>query len=136
MSKSRRATMIVLAAMFVIVVVPHAREDFYYGDLQRFGIGLNLALIAFAASMAAVLTGMVLVWRGSTAGATALAIVGAIWAIGAIVVHGHDVLFAGPGYRHGLISRLLEAAIVVLGVLLAFLGMTTGSSARRQKVAK
>jgi hypothetical protein len=47
---------------------------------------------------------------------------GVIWCVGAIVVHGHDMIFAGPQYRHGLISRLLELLVIALGAASATIG--------------
>ena len=44
-----------------------------------------------------------------------LGITGAVWSIGALVVHGKDLLLAGPEYRHGPISKVLEIAIIILG---------------------
>jgi hypothetical protein len=66
---------------------------------------------------------MLLVARGSSRGALLLALVGVVWCLGALIVHGHDLLYAGPNYRHGLISRMLELSIIVLGALLAVLGV-------------
>jgi hypothetical protein len=115
--------LILLAVALMFVSFPHALEDFHYGDLARFGITLPIGIVALSTSYAALVIGMLLVARGSSRGALLLALVGVVWCLGALIVHGHDLLYAGPNYRHGLISRMLELSIIVLGALLAVLGV-------------
>jgi hypothetical protein len=99
----------------MIVSFPHALEDFRYGDLTRIGIPLPLEIALLIVAYALQLTGITLTARAVRFGPALLGIMGAVWCVGAIVVHGHDLLFAGPDYRSGLISKLLEALIIILG---------------------
>lgn len=123
-----RNLLIALSLALMLVTFPHALEDFSYRDLARFGVSLQLSISLLAITYALLLLGVALVARGSSRGALLLAAIGAIWCIGATTVHGHDMLFGGPHYRHGAISQVLEALIIALGALLALLGVRAGSS--------
>ena len=107
----------------MIVTFPHALEDFHYGDLARLGIPLSAEIGLLIAAYAAQLLGISLTARVTRAGPLILGVMGAIWCTGAVVVHGHDLLFAGADYRHGLISKLLELLIIVLGALIAIVAL-------------
>jgi hypothetical protein len=125
-----RLLLITLAIAFIAAIVPHALEDFYYGALVHLGVSTaaGVAILVFGVGLA--ITGAALVFSGRPSGGWLLAVVGAIWSFGAIVIHGHDLLFAGPHYRHGLISRSLELVIILCGAALAVFG---GRFARRAK---
>jgi len=117
-----RTWLIALTVALMIVTVPHVLEDFHYGDLQRIGIPLPASAVLLLIAYALQTAGIVLIARGRRAGAWLLALMGAVWCVGAVVIHGHDLLFAGPEYRHGLISKALEALIIALGASVAWQG--------------
>jgi hypothetical protein len=110
-----RIALVLTALAFASVVLPHALEDFAYGQLEDLGIAQPWGVAILAGSLTLVACGIVLVIRGIRLGAWILGVVGGIWCVGAIVIHGHDLLFAGSAYRHGLVSRALEGLIIVLG---------------------
>jgi hypothetical protein len=120
--KSRFDVSIGLALALILVSFPHALEDFHYGALQRFGIGFSLGLVVLSIVYSLMIAGIMMSARGNARGVLLLGLLGAIWCAGALIVHGHDMLFAGPEYRHGAISKLLEFFIVILGASLAVVG--------------
>jgi hypothetical protein len=113
-----RALLIVLSLAFVAVIVPHALEDFFYGEFTRLGVSQVLPRVILPATTVLTIYGALLVFFNRTPGGLLLSIIGLIWFLGDILIHGHDFLFAGPEYRHGFISRLLEALILVFGASL------------------
>jgi hypothetical protein len=118
----RGLLLLALAIAFVAAIVPHALEDFYYGALVHLGVSTSVGVAILAFSVALTSTGAALVFSRRPLGGWLLAVVGAIWSLGAILIHGHDLLFAGPHYRHGLVSRLLELLIILFGAALAGFG--------------
>ena len=117
-----------MTVALMIVSVPHVLEDFHYGDL----LGMN-APVAFAVAVVLIayalqILGIVLIARGTLAGAWLLGAEGAIWCIGALLVHGHDIIFAGGDYRSGLISKVLEVLIICLGAAAAWLAIQYGAN--------
>lgn len=117
-----RGLLIISTFVLIMVTLPHALEDFQYRELARFGISTALGVVALALMYGAQLLGISLVVRGRSGGALVLALVGAIWCLGDIVIHGHEMLFAGPEYRHAAISKALELFIMVLGGSIAWIG--------------
>jgi len=115
---SRAALSIVLALLLAAVTIPHAVEDFRFGEFARFGVSTSAAAIALVVVYAAQLVGMILAMRGRSAGFWLMAAAGLVWCVGAIAVHGSEILAAGP-YRNGLQSKALIAAIIVLGAAVA-----------------
>lgn len=126
----------VLACLLTIVVIPHVREDFAYGDLLA--VNAPPALAAAGLLIAAVLhaSGLWGVVRRRPWGALMLAASGALWSLGVIVFHGHDLLFAGPHYRAGFISRFWEVGIIVVGAGLVVTGWQAWFAARRPSAAQ
>jgi len=118
-----RAWLIALTVALMIVSLPHALEDFHYGDLQRIGIPLPASVLALLLAYALQTTGITLTANGRRAGTWLLALMGAIWSVGAIVIHGHDLLFAGPEYRHGHVSKVLEALVILFGAAVTWVGL-------------
>ena len=103
----------------MLVSLPHALEDFQYGDLIRLGLGPTAGPVILAAMYAAHLGGIAWTARGSRIGLATLGLAGTIWCVGAIAIHGRDLLFAGLDYRHGLISKVLELLIIAFGAAAA-----------------
>lgn len=116
----------------MLVSLPHALEDFHYGDLLRLGMALPAAVAILATAYVLQLTGIALVARGHRSGPVLLGVMGAVWCAGALAIHGHDLLFAGPDYRHGFISKALEVLIIVLGAVCALLGALSLRHASRR----
>ena len=106
----------------MLVSLPHALEDFQYGDLARLGVNLPLGIAILVIMYSLQLGALRLILAGSSRAALLLAVTGAIWFIGAALIHGHDIIFAGSTYRHGTISKLLEVLIIVLGASVAVTG--------------
>jgi hypothetical protein len=117
----------------MIVSVPHVLEDFHYGDLLGFGAPQALAVVLLLAAYALQIVGIALTMRGLRAGPILLGITGAVWCIGALFVHGSDLLLAGPEYRHGPISKVLEIAIIILGAGVALESVVVARAFRRTK---
>ena len=111
----------------MLVSLPHAIEDFHYGDLMRLGVGTSLGVAILALMYAVQLAGIAWTAGGSRFGFAVLGLAGTIWCVGAIAIHGHDLLYAGPDYRHGFISKALEALIIVLGAVAAVLSLRTST---------
>ena len=116
--------LIAVTLLLILASLPHVFEDFHYRNLLGLDVSVRAAIAVLVLAYAFQLGGIVLVLRGDARGALLLAFMGAVWCVGAILVHGHDMLFAGANYRHGGISRALEAFIVSLGLIAAFLGVS------------
>jgi len=114
--------LIAVTLVLMGVSLPHALEDFHYGDLMRLGIDRPVGIALLCSAYALQIAGVVLILRSRRSGSVLLAVMGGVWCVGAAMIHGHDMLFAGPTYRHGMISRLLELCIVILGGLAAIIG--------------
>jgi hypothetical protein len=127
--------LVALACLLIVVVMPHVREDFAYGDLLA--VNAPPALAAAGLLIAAVLhaSGLWGAVRRRPWGALVLAASGALWSLGVIVFHGHDLLFAGPHYRAGFISRFWEVGIIVIGAGLVVTGWQAWSVSRRPGAA-
>jgi hypothetical protein len=121
--------------VLMLVLLPHALEDFHYGDLLRLGISLPVGIAIFVGAYALEITGIALTARGYRGGSELLGVMGAVWCIGAIAIHGHDLIFAGAEYRHGLISKLLEVAVIVLGAACAVLAVLSLRFANTRRAA-
>ena len=115
--------LIAATCLLVLVTLPHTIEDFHYGALLRFGItqpvGIAILVVMYSVQLGALRFSL----AGSSRGALLLACTGAIWCIGAVLIHGHEIIFAGAGYRHGTISKFLEVLIIVLGAVVAVTGI-------------
>ena len=118
-----RTALIVTTCVLILVSLPHAIEDFQYGALARFGITLQLGMVVLATMYLLQLASIVWLFADKPRGAVMLAVTGAVWCIGATVIHGHDLLFAGPEYRHGFMSRLLELLVIVFGAVVTVIGI-------------
>jgi hypothetical protein len=117
----------------MIISVPHVLEDFHYGDLLGFGAPPAVAAALLFAAYAPQIAGIALTMRGLRVGAVLLGITGAVWCVGAVFAHGHDLLFAGPEYRHGPISKVLEIAIIILSAAVALESVVVSRTLKRTK---
>jgi len=111
-----------LTIALVFISAPHAAEDFQYGEFGRAGIKTIVAGAILGALYALQAYGCVLAGRGDPTAAVVLGLAGAIWCVGAVLIHGSEVLAPGP-YREGWISKTLVVAIVLLGASLAGLAV-------------
>jgi len=106
----------------MLVALPHALEDFHYHDFDRLGIAPPASNALLAIAYLVQLVAIALLATGRRAGAVLAGLAGIVWLAGDAALHGHDFLFAGAGYRHGLVSKLLEGLILVLGAACAASG--------------
>ena len=113
----------------MLVALPHALEDFHYGDFTRVGIAPSTSHAILAAAYLVQLGGIALLAAGHRAGGLVAGLMGLIWLTGDVALHGHDFVFAGAAYRHGSVSRLLEALVFVLGAACAATGWRVWRSA-------
>ena len=90
---------------------------------MRFGVTAPTGIVILAIMYSVQLGALRFVLAGSSRAALVLACTGAIWCIGAALIHGHEIVFAGSGYRNGTISKLLEVSIIVLGAIVAVTGI-------------
>ena len=107
----------------MLISLPHTVEDFQYGALVRFGVTLPLGIAILIIMYSVQLVALRLILLGSSRAALVLACTGAIWCVGAALIHGHEIILADSGYRHGPISKLLEVLIIVLGAVVAITGI-------------
>ena len=114
--------LIVIAIALVIVTIPHVVEDFHYGNILGVHLAGPTAIAVLTLAYGLQIVGIALLWPARRAGATLLAVTGAAWCVGTLVVHGSELLFSGADYRHGLISKLLEVLIIAFGATSAWLG--------------
>lgn len=117
-----RKQLIWLTAALMLVTLPHALEDFHYGDFARLGIAPSTSRAILVLAYLAQLTGIALLAAGRRAGGIVAGLMGIVWLAGDVALHGHDFVFAGAEYRHGFISRLLEALVFLLGAACAATG--------------
>jgi hypothetical protein len=116
----------------MIVSVPHVLEDFHYGGLLGFGAPPAMAAALLLGAYALPIVGIALTMRGIRAGPALLGITGAVWCIGALLAHGSDLLLAGPEYRHGPISKVMEIAIIILSAGVALEGVVVARALSRR----
>jgi len=67
------------------------------------------------------LAGAFLAGRRQAVGLVCLMIAGLIWCMGALWLHGPEIIASGE-YRYGVISKALEIAIIALGAAIALCG--------------
>lgn len=125
---------ILLSLLLFFFTVPHTLEDFSLGEPAKAGI--SAPLLAFAVAGFFALQGLALFWTGreSRRGYALHAAVGLFWAVTAGAAQLPNILAPGA-YRHGAISVLYVAGIVIVGVLLALVSLRTLRSGRRKPQA-
>lgn len=114
----RAAIPVALSALLVAATIPHAVEDFTFGEFAHRGIPSPVAFVALVVIYAAQVAGCALALRGKSVGLWSLGLAGACWSAGAVAFHGAEIVASGP-YRHGLASKGFEVAIVALGAAVA-----------------
>lgn len=107
-----------LTLLLVAVTIPHAIEDLRFGEFEHHGVPASAALVALAIVYAVQCAGVMFSLRKSRAGLWALALSGALWCVGAVALHGSEIIASGP-YRCGYLSKGLEILIIVLGAAVA-----------------
>jgi hypothetical protein len=112
-ARPRIPAIVVLSILLAIVGTIHAAEDFQYREfawlrglqwLPAAGLGIVFGLQVFGAYAAG---------GGKRIGLVVLRLAGLTWCVGAIVVHGREIISHGE-YRHGLISKALEVAVIAV----------------------
>jgi hypothetical protein len=127
---SRPSPAVVLTVLLVAVTIPHAAEDFTFGEFASRGVPTPLAAVALVTVYALQALGIALAMRGSLAGFRLLAATGAVWCAGAIAFHGGEIL-ANGAYRYGAVSKGLEVAIIALGAATALSALVALAGRRR-----
>ena len=112
---------VILSVILVAICAPHAAEDFQFGAFARLGISPSLPAAALGVMFATQLAGAYLVGRRSPVGFALLIAVGAIWSVGALILHGPEIIASGA-YRNGVISKALEVGIILVGAAMVIAG--------------
>lgn len=130
--------LLILSTLSFMVTIPHVIEDFQYRVPESFGINPSIAGLLVGIGLAVQVGGIIGIVRGTKWGLIITLFVSAGWFMGAILDHLSDVLSTSP-YRHGFLSRSLEALIILdFGVILVLSGlglkkMTSRSVLRQTK---
>ncbi|MFQ5839108.1 MAG: hypothetical protein ACE5HK_00125 [Candidatus Methylomirabilales bacterium] len=130
MAVRRRAYgVLTVSIVSYLFTVPHAAEDFFYGEAAA--LGLSNAVLAGALAALYALQGIALVLSAHDRrrGHLLHVGVGLVWFIGAGLFHLPDV-FTSDQYRTGLLSRLLVLGLMGITGMLAMVGMRAASSTR------
>ncbi|GAC1443233.1 MAG: hypothetical protein NVSMB52_01330 [Chloroflexota bacterium] len=108
-----------LSLLTFLFTLPHSFEDFVYGVPGRFGLGVLVAGILLSLAFSIQVVGILLVSHQRPSGMVITCGIAFFWFVGAIMDHLHDVLFAWP-YRDGVVSKLMEVAVITsMGLLVA-----------------
>jgi hypothetical protein len=103
-----------LTVLLVAVSAPHVAEDFQFGEFAHLGVPAAIPAAALGLLYACQMLGAYFAGRNSRLGYVLLAVGGVVWCVGALVIHGHEIIGSGD-YRNGTISKALEVAIIFLG---------------------
>jgi hypothetical protein len=112
---------VILSVILIALCAPHAAEDFQFGAFARLGVTPALPAVALGVMFAAQVAGAYLVGCRSRVGFALLIAVGAIWSVGAAIVHGPEIVASGD-YRNGVISKALEVGIMLVGAAMVVVG--------------
>jgi len=124
--------LLILSVLSFMVTIPHAIEDFQYGVPESFGVNPSIAGLLVGIGLAVQVLGIIGVSQGTRWGLIITLVVAIGWVLGAILDHLPDILSSRP-YRHGVLSRSLEALIILdFGALfvLSGLGLKQGMKGR------
>lgn len=125
---------VLLSLLLFFFTVPHTLEDFALGEPAEAGISAPLLSFAVAGFLAVQGFALFLTGRGSSWGYALHAAAGVFWAVTAGAAQLPNILAPGA-YRHGAISVLYVAGIVIGGTLLALVSLWTWRSAKRDAPA-
>jgi hypothetical protein len=123
-----------IAIVLVVVSLPHAIEDFAFGEPARVGVAPFVALCALIAAYAVQLLGAWLVVRGNPWGGRGIAAAGFVWFVGALVIHGPEVRAQGLHWRFGLTSIGELLLIVIASALGMWYGLIAAQTASRHLI--
>ena len=119
--KGKTPLVVILTVILVAISAPHTAEDFQFGTFARLGIPDALPGTALGLVLTMQVCGVYLVARGSRIGFMILAGTGGVWSVGALVMHGPEIIASGV-YRHGFVSKAMEVAVILLGLAIAVAG--------------
>ncbi|HCI80420.1 MAG TPA: hypothetical protein DHW02_12100 [Ktedonobacter sp.] len=113
---------ILLSFLLLWVSIAHSLEDFVYGIPARFGLSVVTAALVLGAAYVVQVTGILLASKHARSGYMITFATGAVWAIAAAADHLKEVLTVWP-YREGVLSKLLEVGIMLVGAALAVISL-------------
>ena len=91
---------VLLTALLVAISAPHAAEDFQFGKFEQMGVPSIIPATALGVMYATQAIGAFLAGRNARFGYVLLSLGGILWCVGALIVHGREIV--GPGdYRYG-----------------------------------
>jgi hypothetical protein len=128
-SVHRRAAWAAIA--LVVVSLPHALEDFAFGEPMRVGVAPAVAVCALLAAYAVQLTGAWLALHDRPSGGWLVAAAGMVWLTGALLVHGPEIRAQGLHWRFGLTSVGELLLIVIASALAMWYGAVAAQTATR-----
>ena len=105
-------TLLAFSVLSFCVTIPHVIEDFHYGVPESFGIHPSIAGLLVGVGLALQVLGIIGVIQGTRWGFVITLFVATGWVLGAVLDHLPDILSREP-YRQGLLSRSLEALIIL-----------------------
>jgi len=118
--KALERALIVVAALFIALTIPHVIEDVTFGETARLGLTMLQAGLVVGGLHALLVLAVFDASRRGRLGAWAMIVIGLIWTIGIIVIHGPEIQTGGFG--RGGASLVLLAAMFVLALALTALG--------------
>jgi hypothetical protein len=118
-----------IAIALIVVSVPHAIEDFAFGEPARVGIAPGIALGALLVSYSVQSIGAWLALRENPWGGRFIAATGFVWFLGALLVHGPEIRAEGQHWRFGPTSvgeLLLVEIVSALAMWYGFIAAQSG----------
>jgi drug/metabolite transporter (DMT)-like permease len=106
-------------------------EDFSVAEPARAGVPAFVALAVLLAAYVAQLFGASLAVRGIAWGGRIIAVVGAIWVVGAVLIHGPEIRVDGLHWRSGALSIAGVVLVIAAGVLATWYGVLASQSSSR-----
>jgi hypothetical protein len=119
------------AIVLLVVSLPHVIEVFSAAEPAHLGVPAFAALTVLLTAYLAQLFGAWLAFRGSGWGGRIIAVVGAVWVAGAVLIHGPEIQANGLHWRSGAPSIAGVALLVVAGALAVWYGALAAKSSSR-----